>query len=159
MGDEAAAICSLHSRLAPRHADLLEYRLITWFFFRQLAVQCWFKQLINRHVYSVQHVYTVYIYIYVILIICSYCVYIYIIIYIYRWYICSITWHANDGFSLLTGCEPSELGWSVRLKIPKLERFNCIGMYTSTWYLLVSIHPGNGTSPKLSTSLAKVKVT
>jgi hypothetical protein len=31
MGDEAAAICSL-SRLAPRHADLLEYRLITWSF-------------------------------------------------------------------------------------------------------------------------------
>lgn len=28
-------------------------------FVRQL-VQCWFKQLINRHVYSVQHVYTVY---------------------------------------------------------------------------------------------------
>ena len=44
-----SAICSL-SRLAPRHADLLEYRLITWSF----------KQLINRYVYSVQHVYTVY---------------------------------------------------------------------------------------------------
>ena len=51
--------------------------------------------------------------------------------------------YANDGFSLLTGCEPSELGWSVQSKIPKYPKWvlNCIGTYTFTLYLLVSINP------------------